>query len=334
MKAIVVEEFGGPDRLVMKAVPTPEPKAGFVLIKIRAFGLNHAEMYMRRGDWAEAMPIIGIECVGTVAACPGSEFQLGTAVVSLMGGLGRTINGSYAEYTNASVATVVELGTVDSLPLPWDQLAAIPETYATAWTCLFQNLELRAGQTLLVRGATSALGKAAVKLAVNKGVKVFATTRKAQRHNELIALGVERVEQEGPGLPERLSIACHKPSKFDAVLELIGNSTLLESLTVIRRGGRLCLAGFLGGLEPIVDFNPLLQMASGVHFSFFGSFVYGTLEFPLADVPLLEIFQTVADGKIEEKPVRVFRFEEKEIREAHRAMEGSAANGKMVVLVD
>jgi NADPH:quinone reductase len=248
-------------------------------------------------------------------------------VAAVMGGLGRTINGSYAEYTNAPVGNVVSLGATQP-PLPWADLAAIPESYSTAWTCLFRNLELARGQRLLIRGATSALGKAAVNLAVNLGAIVVATTRNSARHPELLDLGVQRVEKEALGLPERLARDSY--SSFDAVLELVGNSTLLESLTLVRRDGRLCLAGFLGGLDPIPSFNPLLQMASGVHFSFFGSFVLGKPEFPLSDVPLGEVVQMVKDGKIQAKPVKVFQFNE--IHEAHRAMENNAANGKMVVL--
>jgi NADPH2:quinone reductase len=327
MKAIFVEKYGDPDCLIIKDTDKPEAKDGFALIRVKAFGVNHAEMYMRQGKWPEAMPIIGIECVGIVEACPGGEFKLGTAVATLMGGLGRTINGSYAEYTNAFISNVVSFGSTEP-PLPWDQLAAIPESYATAWTCLFRNLELQKGQKLLIRGATSALGKAAINLAVNHGARVVATTRHPDRNRDLLHLGVEKIEKEGPGFSERLDLA--EEEKFDAIFELVGNSTLLESLTLIRRGGRLCLAGFLGGLAPISDFNPLLQMASGVHFSFFGSFVFGKPGFPLSDVPLHDIVQMVADGKFQAKPAKVFQFDE--IQEAHRIMEESQANGKMVVL--
>jgi NADPH2:quinone reductase len=329
MKAIVVESFGSPSNLIVKNVPKPVPQPGFVLIHIKAFGLNHAEMHMRRGEWVESMPIIGIECVGIVEACPGREYEMGTAVSALMGGLGRTLNGSYAEYTIAPAGNVVSLSSSEEqLPLPWDQLAAIPESYATAWTCLFRNLEVREGQTLLVRGSTSALGRAAVNLAVSRKVRVVATTRTPDHHTELVRMGAEMIEEEGPGLPERMNLS--DDGKFDAVLDLVGNSTLLESLTLVRRGGRLCLAGWLGGLEPIQDFNPLLQMASGIHFSFFGSFVFGDKAFPLSDVPLRDIVQMVADGKFEAKPSKVFKFGE--IQEAHRVMEANKANGKMVAL--
>src|SRR5215468_9561681 len=106
MRAIVRERFGGPESLVIKEVPDPEPKPGHVVIQVKAFGINHAEIHMRRGEWAEAAEISGIECVGIVKSCPGGEFPVGSKVAALMGGLGRTINGSYAEYTRAPVSNV------------------------------------------------------------------------------------------------------------------------------------------------------------------------------------------------------------------------------------
>ncbi|WP_416128520.1 zinc-binding dehydrogenase [Pseudomonas sp. NFX98] len=211
--------------------------------------------------------------------------------------------------------------------MPWSELAAIPETYATAWTCLFRNLELAPGQKLLIRGATSSFGQAAVKLAVNAGAHVVATSRNAERFAMLEALGAVRVELAGAGLSGRIV----ESGQFDAVLDLVGNSTVLDSLTIVRRGGKVCLAGWLGGLAPIADFNPLLQMASGVYLTFFGSFVFGTTGFPLADVPLQAIAQDVAAGRLDVKPSRVFRFEE--IHEAHRVMEANEAGGKMVVVL-
>jgi NADPH:quinone reductase-like Zn-dependent oxidoreductase len=305
-------------------------------------------MHMRRGEWAESVPISGIECVGTVDARHSSDtnnkqLALGTPVAALMGGLGRTVPGSYAQYTVARVENVVplmEVGEEDPYqegrssppppPLPWAELAALPESYCTAWTCLFRNLALRRGQRLLIRGASSAFGRAALNLAVEAGALVTATTRSDAKFAGLRALGAVDAVREGPGLPERLLGAGGQ--KFDAVLELVGNSTVVESLTLVRRDGRLCLAGWLGGLGPIKDFNPLLQMASGVHFSFFGSFVFGEPEFPLSDVPLRTIVRSVAEGKYDAKPFKVFKFGE--IQEAHQYMEDGRARGKMVVVVD
>ncbi|HWU98567.1 MAG TPA: zinc-binding alcohol dehydrogenase family protein [Oxalicibacterium sp.] len=323
MRAIVIKEYGPVEGLVIQELPEPKAGPGQVVIQVKAFGINHAEMHMRRGEWAESMPVPGIECVGIVKSCPGGEFAVGAKVVTLMGGLGRTINGSYAEYTVAPASNVVQIET----DLSWEELAAIPETYATAWTCLFRNLELKKGQHLLIRGATSSFGQAAVNMAVNAGVNVVATTRSKERFALLESLGASRVELEGPSLSSRIADV----KKFDAVLDLVGNSTLLDSLAIVHRGGRVCQAGFLGGLAPVPDFNPLLQMSSGVHFSFFGSFVFGTPEFPLNDVPLQSIVDDVAAGRYKAKPSRVFHFDE--IQEAHRVMEANQANGKMVVLV-
>jgi NADPH:quinone reductase-like Zn-dependent oxidoreductase len=323
MRAIVIERFGGPECLVFRELPDPEPLAGHAVIAVRAFGLNHAELHMRRGEWAEAAPVSGIECVGEVLECPGGELARGAKVAALMGGLGRTINGSYAERTRVPVGNVAPLES----ELSWARLAALPETFATAWTCLFRNLELEAGQLLLVRGATSSFGQAAVKLAVRAGARVIATSRNPERFAALRELGVERVEREGPELSRRIADA----RRIDAVLDLVGNSTILDSLALLRRGGRACLAGWLGGLAPIADFNPLAQMASGVHLTFFASFVFGTPGFPLADVPLQAIADDVAAGRLDAEPAGVFGFEE--IREAHRLMESGAVAGKLVVVI-
>jgi NADPH:quinone reductase len=322
MRAIVLDGFGGLDALVYKDIPEPEPLAGHVVIEIKAFGINHAEMHMRRGEWAEAAPVSGIECVGIVKSCPGGEFPVGAKVAALMGGLGRTINGSYAQYTRAPVGNVALI----EADLPWAELAAIPITYATAWTCLFRNLDIKAGELLVIRGATSSFGQAALKLAVNAGVRVIATVRDADGLDIALRLGAERGEIERPDLSKTIPEA----KQIDAVLDLVGNSVMLDSLAMLRRGGRSCLAGWLGGLDPIPDFNPLLQMSSGVYLTFFGSFVFGTPGFPLSDVPLGQIAQDAAAGRLDVKPVRVFGFEE--IREAHRVMEANEAGGKMVVV--
>jgi NADPH:quinone reductase len=324
MRAIILTGFGGLDSLVYTDIPKPLPKDGEVVIKVQGFGINHAEMHMRRGEWAEAAEVSGIECVGIVDSCPGGEFPVGAKVAALMGGLGRTINGSYAEFTRVRAANVALIES----ELPWSDLAALPETYATAWTCLFRNLNLKPGQTLVIRGAMSSFGQAALKMSVAAGARVIATARSLKRFSMLEKLGASRVELERPDL------AAHIPEakQIDAVLDLVGNSTVLDSLDMLRRGGTACLAGWLGGLDPIRDFNPLLRMASGVNLSFLGSFVFGTPGFPLSDVPLANIARQVAEGKLDAKPTRVFSFDQ--IHEAHRVMEAGEAGGKMVVVMN
>jgi len=164
-------------------------------------------------------------------------------------------------------------------------------------------------------------------MAVNAGAKVIGTTRSRDQFPIPEALGAVRAEVEGSDLSKRIAEA----KKLDAVLDLVGNSTILDSRAMFRRGGRACLAGWLGGLAPIHDFNPLLQMPSGVYLTFFGSFVFGTPGFPLSDVPLQAIAADVEAGRYQAKPSRVFRFED--VREAHRVMDANQAKGKMVVVI-
>jgi NADPH:quinone reductase-like Zn-dependent oxidoreductase len=323
MHAIVIKKYGDPDVLSIEERPDPKPQGGQVLIEVKAFGVNHAETHMREGKWPEATEISGIECVGLVKADPDRRLAAGQKVVAFMGGMGRSINGSYAELTSVPATNVLPVKT----ELPWDALAAIPESYATAWVALNGNLDLKAGQSIVIRGATSALGQAAVNIASHAGARVIASTRKAKRAETLEMLGAKEVVLEAPDLSQRVRDL--HPQGVDAVFELVGNSTVVDSLKMVRRHGRLCQAGFLGGLGPIQDFMPVMQLPSGVHFSFFGSFVFGLPSFLTSEIPMQTIVERVENGTYKARPAQVFRFEE--IREAHRLMESSAANGKIVV---
>jgi len=148
MRAIVRKGYGGTEELVIQKLPVPEPKSGEIVIQVKAFGLNHAETYMRKADWGDVAKVSGIECVGLVRADSEGRFPEGQKVAALMGGMGRTINGSYAEYTRVPATNVVPIESA----LSWEALAAIPESYATAWTCLQGNLALAPGHSLVIRG--------------------------------------------------------------------------------------------------------------------------------------------------------------------------------------
>jgi NADPH:quinone reductase-like Zn-dependent oxidoreductase len=325
MRAIVITEKGGPEVLKIREVPDPVPADGEVLIRVLAFGVNHAETHMRKGEWPEATPVSGIEAVGTVAADPSGVLAEGTKVLTIMGGLGRTRNGSYAEYTLAQAANVVPIET----SLDWTHLAAIPESYATAWLTLRDNLELAAGQSLLVRGATSALGQAAVNIASDLGARVVATTRREERAALLRSLGAHDVVLETGRIAGHVRQLL--PAGVDRVLDLVGNSVLRDSLQAVRTRGRVCQAGFLGGLGPVTDFLPIADMPSGVQFSFFGSFEVGTPAYPISAIPFQEIVAKAEAGAYQTKPAQVFAFEE--IADAHRVMESGQAGGKLVVAV-
>jgi NADPH:quinone reductase-like Zn-dependent oxidoreductase len=329
MKAIVIKAYGGPEQLIIEELPTPEPTPNHVVIEVKAFGLNHAEIYFRKGVWGDVAKVSGIECVGVVSAAdPEGRCTVGQKVAALMGGMGRSFNGSYAQYTRVPTSNVVKLES----DLPWAELAALPESYATAWTCLHRNLSLQSGQTILIRGGTSALGQAAINIAVVAGARVLATTRSPQRVATLDALGAHDVLLDGPQQQLSKRVRMLHPRGIDAVLELVGNRTLLDSLAMLRPDGRACMAGFLGGGEPIPAFDPLQHMPSGVHLSFFASaFTFGNADYPLAEIPFQNFIDQAARGVYKAKPARVFRFDQ--IQEAHRLMEANQANGKLVVVV-
>ncbi|MFL9869092.1 zinc-binding dehydrogenase [Paraburkholderia fungorum] len=324
MKAIVRSRFRGPEVLGIADRPLPAVKPGCILIRVRAFGLNRAELYMRRGLWGDVAEVSGIECVGSVVQDATGTLREGQTVVALMGGMGRTIDGSYAEYVAVPATNVVP---VDS-GLDWEHLAALPEAYAVAWTCLHRNLEVKAGQRLVVRGGTSSLGQAAIDIASQLGVEVIASTRRPEGAALLRSRGAAHVVTNADEL-------CTAPGwpggKVDAVLDLIGNSAVLDSMHATRRGGRVCLAGFLGGLAPLADFDPLSQMPGGVQMSFFGSFNFGTPCFPLSDVPMQQIVDFEASGLYRGRPAHVFALSEVPI--AHELMERNEAVGKCVVLL-
>ena len=325
MKAIVITAYGGPEVLAVTELADPVPAAGEVLIRVRAFGLNHAEAYMRSGAWGQVARVPGIECAGTVEADPSGLLAPGTPVVAILGGMGRTRNGSYAELVTVPAANVVPVTT----RLPWTDLAALPEVYATAWAGLRQNLDLRPGETVLVRGATSSLGQAAVNVAAGEGATVIATTRKPERAALLRKVGAAEVLIDDGQLASQVR---GLGREVDCVLDLVGNSVLRDSLRIVHRRGRVCQLGFLGGLEPVDGFDPITDLPTGVQLSFYGSaFVLGTPGFPLADIPLQQLLDKAANGLYQAKPVRVFSFGQ--IVEAHRAMEDGTAAGKMVVSV-
>jgi NADPH:quinone reductase-like Zn-dependent oxidoreductase len=323
MQAMVFNQYGGPEQFVLTEIPTPVPDNGEVLIKVKALGINRAEVYMRKGLFGEVTPVSGIECVGQVEYDPTGSLQPGQTVATITGGMGRTRNGSYAEYTCVPLQNVFPLET----DLDWATLAAIPESYATAWSCLFANLRITTGGVLFVRGGTSALGQAAINIAKQEGVTIFTSTRSESKVALLTELGATRVLIENGKLSE--AVRSFYPEGIDGVLDLIGNSTLLDSLRMARKGGRVCVAGFLGGIEP-VSYNWLTEMPFGVDMNAFASMLFGTKDFPHSDIPMQRIVDRVTDGTYKARPVKVFPFEH--IPDAHRLMESNGVNGKVVVV--
>jgi NADPH2:quinone reductase len=323
MQAMVIKHYGSPDQLVLREVPKPIPQIGEVLVKVRALGINRAETYMRSGAWGEVAPISGIECVGEVEDDPSGTLLPGQVVVAMMGGMGRTRNGSYAEYTCVPLPNVVPIVT----SLDWADFSAIPESYATAWYSLFTSLHLKAGEIVFVRGGTSALGQAAINIASAAGITVWSSTRSESKVPLLTKVGATRVLIENGKLCEEVRTTY--PDGIDGVLDILGNRTLFDSARMARVGGRVCVLGFLGGHES-VNFDWLEHLPFGVKLTSFASFLFGTKDFPLSAVPLQQIVDRAASGTYHAKPVKVLRFDQ--LAEAHRLMEANETNGKIVVV--
>ena len=222
MKAIVITKYGEPEVLREERLPIPETTPGRVIVRVRAFGLNHAEAYFRRGMWGDVAKVSGIEGVGEVHDPGSSKLAVGQRVFALMGGMGRALDGSYAEYVSAPEANVVPFDST----LEWTTLAAIPESYATAWTFLRHNLEAVSGQVIVVRGGTSALGQAILNIARDLDIRVLATTRSREKAPILEALGAEPLIEEA-----ELSVEVRRriTAGVDGVIDILGPSTLVDS---------------------------------------------------------------------------------------------------------
>jgi len=325
MKAMVIKAFGDVDQLEVQELVMPIPKSDEVLIKVKAFGINRSETYMRKGIWGEVAKVTGIECVGTVVNDPSGQLKVGQTVAAIMGGMGKARNGSYAEYTCAPASNIFILDT----DMDWVNLAAVPESYATAWGCLHQNMHIQPGDTVFIRGGTSALALAAINIASNiERVTVYGSTRFKEKKSILENAGCSQVFVEGENVSQALRQV--EKSGVSSVLDLIGNTTLLDSLKMAKKGGYVCHAGFLGGGEAI-PFNSPICLPPFVNLNFFGSFMFGSDSYPLSDIPMQEIVENVSKDIYKAKPENIFAFEE--IPQAHQMRENNEASGKIVVEV-
>ena len=269
MKAVVLTKPCKAEEMKLSDIPLPEVRPGWVLVKVRAFGINHSEVLLRQFEIAQdyiSKPIVpGIECVGEVADPSDSGFSKGQRVIALMGGMGRSFNGSYAEYALLPVSHVFPIES----SLDWDELAAIPETFYTAYGSLMLSLQLDEKDTLLIRGGSSTVGIAALQLAKAVGAKVISTTRSEKKAGMLHGYGADDVILEGDGFRSRFLEKY--PVGASKVLELIGASTLYESLRLTCVHGIVCHTGLLGGVYGLKNFDPIKDIPSGVYLTGFYS---------------------------------------------------------------
>src|ERR1700712_526957 len=177
IRAVVLDAPGPPEALQIRELPIPTPEPGWVLIAVKAFGLNRSELQTRLGladPGAVSWPrVLGIEATGIVVSAPGGEFAPGQQVAALMGGMGRAFDGGYAEYTCVPATQVIAFES----ELDWATLGAVPEMLQTSHGSLTVGLDAQPGQTLLIRGGASSIGMATAILAKQRGMTVLSTTR-------------------------------------------------------------------------------------------------------------------------------------------------------------
>ncbi len=315
MKAVVLNGITPADQVKLTEVPIPQVKPGWVLVKVRAFGMNHSEQVLRLSE-IEApyiqKPIIpGIECVGEIADPSDSGWKVAQKVVALMGGMGRSFDGSYAEYTLLPIHHVFSVEP----NLPWDALSAVPETWFTAWGSLFECLQLNPEDALLIRGASCALGYATIQIAKALGCRVIATTHREAKL-PLLSEADEAVLDDG-----RLTGKVHCVTK---ALDLVGPRFLKDTLTAMEKGGIVCNTGILGKVFTLNGFDPIKDIPNGVYLTGFFS------NYPTQDV-INEIFRFMRDKTI--TPIYGAQYRFGDIREACVALDSGKVNGKIVITV-
>lgn len=316
MKAVVLNRITKAEEIVLSEVEMPKAIPGWVIVKIKAFGLNHSEQILRldeiRADYIQKPIVPGIECVGEIYDGSDTQFKVGQKVIALMGGMGRSFNGSYAEYALLPAHHVFAVNT----EMSWIELGAIPETFFTAWGSLFECLNLKATDTLLVRGGTCALGYAAIQIAKALGCRVIATTHKAEKLPLLHDVGADECVLDDGILAEKV--------KATKALELVGPKTLRDTLRCVYRGGIVCNTGILGGVYWLNGFDPIKEIPNGVYLTGFFS------NSPTQEI-IDDMITFIDTHKIRPKIGATYTFEN--IRQACIDSDGGKINGKIVVEV-
>ncbi|MEM7543250.1 MAG: zinc-binding dehydrogenase [Pseudomonadota bacterium] len=304
---------GAPEVFEIQKRDAPVPRDGWVTVRVKAFGLNRSEMFTRQGHSPSVQfpRVLGIECVGEVLDAPQTRQKTGQQVIALMGGMGREFDGGYAEIAQLPERCVFPVET----SLDWTTLGALPEMFQTAWGILSRGLALSEGDQLLIRGGTSSVGLMALRLAKIAGATVTSTTRSDDKKPKLKAAGADEVIIDNGRLGT---------GEFDKVLDLVGTTSLQDSMNACRAGGITCMAGILGNAWTLENFLPMEHIPHCVRLTVYSG---GPGDLDLG--ALQQFIKKIESGETSVDIDKVFALEE--IAEAHARMENNQAQGKLVV---
>ena len=321
MRVVEISAPGGPEVLRPARRPVPRPEAGEILIAVDHAGVNRPDALQRAGAYAPppgASDLPGLEAAGTVAALGAgvARWRVGDRVCALLPG------GGYAEYALAPEAHA--LPVPDGLDMA--QAAALPETFFTVWTNVFERGALRAGERFLVHGGASGIGTTAIQLAHARGARVFATAGGPDRVAACEGLGATGIDHTAADFVAVLREA----GGADVILDMVGGDYTPRNLRALADDGRLVQIAFLRGPKTELDLNAVMRRRLTVT----GSTLRPqgvAAKARIAEALEREVWPLLAAGRVAPVMDRAFPLEE--AAEAHRRMEARQVVGKVVLKV-
>ena len=324
MKSIVITRPGGPEVLATEERPVPEPGPGEIRVRVHASALNRADLLQRRGSYpappGAPADVPGLEYAGEVDAVGegAGRWAVGNRVMGIVGG------GGHAEYVVVHEREAIRIPQ----PFSWEEAAAIPEVFLTAYDALFRQLDLKMGERVLILAVGSGVGTAALQLARAAGAMTLGTSRTKEKLRKAEELGLEvGIDTSREDLAEAVNQATYG-SGVHAVLDLVGGKLLEASLRVLALKGRAIVVGTTGGSKAEIDLGLLLRrriqlLGTVLRTRPLEEKIALAREFSGSVLPLL------SSGRIRPVVDEVFSF--KDIRKAHERMESNDTFGKIVL---
>ncbi|MES5097371.1 NAD(P)H-quinone oxidoreductase [Agrobacterium sp. BA1120] len=326
MRFVDLPSFGEPEVMVFATGAVPTPKAGEILVKVAAAGINRPDVAQRQGNYPapkDASPVLGLEISGEVVALGEgvTEYSIGDNVCGLANG------GGYAEYC------VVPAGQALPFPKGYDAVksAALPETFFTVWANLFQMAGLTEGESVLIHGGTSGIGTTAIQLAKAFGAEVYATAGSKEKCDACVKLGAKRaINYRDEDFAEVIKAETDGKG-VDVILDMIGASYFAKNLSSLAKDGCLSIIAFLGGnIAEKVDLRPIMVKRLTVTGSTMRPRTADEKR-AIRDELVAEVWPLLEAGKIAPVIHDVIDFDH--VADGHKLMESSSHIGKIMMRV-